>query len=72
MKQSRLIIFVTSETRKSTHNGAILAIFTILKTMSSAAESKVGATYVNAKERVPICVALEELGHLQTTLETDT
>jgi hypothetical protein len=41
--------------------------------MASAAESKVGALFVNSQEAIPLRYALEELGHPQppTPVQTD-
>jgi hypothetical protein len=47
-------------------NGAILIISTVLKhVMSSAAESEIGAVFLNTKEGTVLCTTLEELGHHQ-------
>jgi hypothetical protein len=52
-------------TKKITH-GAILIINKVLKhVMSSAAEAKIGAVFINAKEGAVIHTILEELGHTQ-------
>jgi hypothetical protein len=48
------------------NNGAILTNATIIKAaMSSAAEAKLGALYLNAKEAVYLRHILEEMGHPQ-------
>ena len=48
------------------HNAPILALAKILKNvMSSAAESELGAFFLNAKEGVAERITLEEMGHLQ-------
>jgi hypothetical protein len=55
-------------------NGAILMINKVLKhVMSSVAEGKIGAVFLNAKEGTVIRTTLAELGHPQpsTPLETD-
>ncbi len=41
--------------------------------MSSAAEAKLGALYLNARKAVPCCTLLNELGHKQppTPIQTD-
>jgi hypothetical protein len=47
-------------------NGAILSISKFLKAiMSSAAEAKLGALYINAREASLIRHLLEEMGHKQ-------
>ena len=56
------------------NNGAILTISQIIKAvMSSAAEAKIGALYINCKEAIPAQHALEFLGHKQppTPMQTD-
>jgi hypothetical protein len=55
-------------------NGAILIISTILKhVMSSAAESKIGSVFLNAKEATILRTTLEEVRHPHpsTPLKTD-
>ena len=56
------------------NNGAVSNIPTIINTvMSSAAEAKLGALYISAKEAVPMCCLLEEMGHPQpkTPIQVD-
>ncbi len=56
------------------NNGAVLNILQIIKAvMSSAAEVKLGALFIDAKMAVSIRRTLEELGHLQprTPIQTD-
>jgi hypothetical protein len=56
------------------NNGAILMNATIIKAvMSSAAEAKLGALYLNAKEVVYLRQILSEMGHPQpkTPIQTD-
>jgi hypothetical protein len=56
------------------NNGAVLNILHIIKTvMSSAAEAKLGALFINAKTTVSMQCMLEELGHPQprTPIQTD-
>ena len=53
---------------------AILTIAKIIKTvMSTASETKLGALYINCKESIPECHAIEEIGHKQTptSMQTD-
>jgi hypothetical protein len=48
------------------HNGAVLTLSTILHmVVTSAAESEIGALYLNAKEGVNIWNILWEMGHPQ-------
>ena len=57
-----------------TNNDAIHALFQIVKTvMSSAAEAEIGATFLNAKDALPIRTTLKELGHPQppTPMQVD-
>ncbi len=56
------------------NNGAVLNISQIIKTvMSSAAEAKLGALFINAKTAVSMQCTLEELEHpqLRTPIQTD-
>jgi hypothetical protein len=55
-------------------NGAILIISKVLKhVMSSAAESEIGAVFINAKEGAVLRTTLDELGHKHppSPMETD-
>jgi hypothetical protein len=55
-------------------NGALLIVSKVLKhVMSSAAESEIGAVFINAKEGAVLRTTLEELGHPQPPppMETD-
>jgi hypothetical protein len=64
----------SADTANKLTNGAILTISTVLKyMMSSAAETEIGAVFINAKEGAVLCTTLEELGYPQppTPLETD-
>jgi hypothetical protein len=59
---------------KKLTNGAISIISKVLKHgMSSAAESEIGAVFINEKEGAVLRTTLEELGHKQppTPMETD-
>jgi hypothetical protein len=56
------------------NNGAVLNILQIIKAvMSSAAEAKLGALFINGKMAVSMQWTLEELGHpqLRTPIQTD-
>jgi hypothetical protein len=49
------------------NNGAVLNISQIIRAvMSSAAEAKLGALFINAKTAVSMQRTLEEMGHPQT------
>jgi hypothetical protein len=66
--------FCSSDVKDPPDNGAVLNIFKILKAvMSSAAEAKLGALYINARKAIPIRQLLEEIGHKQpaTPIQTD-
>ena len=52
------------------NNGAIHVIAKIIKNVvSSAAEAEIAGVFFNAKEAVPIKLALEEMGHTQNATE---
>ena len=56
------------------HNGTILNILQIIKSlMSSAAEAELGALFINAKPAISMRTTLKELGHPQTRtpMQTD-
>ncbi len=56
------------------NNGTILNISKILKAvMSSAAEDKLGALYINAHEAIPMRQVLQDMGHKQlpTPIQTN-
>ena len=66
--------FMSNNTTKPPYNGAILTTAQIIKAvMSSMAEAKVGALYINSREAVPACHTLEFMGHPQplTPMQTD-
>jgi hypothetical protein len=53
----------TTKNDKKLTNGAILIVSEVLKhVMSSAAESEIGAVFINTKEGAVIRTTLEELG----------
>ncbi len=65
---------MSNNTAKPPNNGAILTITQIIKAvMSSAAEAKVGALYINCREAIPACHTLKFMGHPQplTPMQTD-
>ena len=56
----------TTTKKKSRINGAIhVSCKTIPNVVSSASKAETGNIYLDAKEAVPIIIALEEMGHLQ-------
>jgi hypothetical protein len=66
--------FMSNNNAIPSNNGAILTISQIIKAvMSSTAEAKIGALYINCKEAIPARHALEFLGHKQppTPMQTD-
>jgi hypothetical protein len=66
--------FLSSDTENPINNGAVLNIAQLIKAvMSSAAEAELGALYINAREAVPQCQTLAEMGHKQppTPMQTD-
>ncbi len=66
--------FMSNDDAIPSNNGAILTISQIIKAvMSSAAEAKIGALYINSKEAILAQHALEFLGHKQppTPMQTD-
>jgi hypothetical protein len=67
-------LFMSNDDTIPSNNGAILTISQIIKAvMSSTAEAKIGALYINCKEAIPARHALEFLGHKQppTPMQTD-
>jgi hypothetical protein len=66
--------FCSAKVDDPPNNWAVLNISKILKAvMSSAAEAKLGALYINAGEAIPMQHLLEEMGHKQppTPIQTD-
>ena len=66
--------YMSNDAEHPPNNGAVLNIAQIIKAvMSSAAESELGALYINAREAVYIRQILEAMGHEQhrTPLQTD-
>ena len=58
--------FCSANVEDPPNNGAVLNTSKILKAvMSSAAEAKLGALYINAHEAIPMRHLLEEMGHKQ-------
>ena len=59
--------YMTRKGDRSSHNGAIDVLSTIIKhIMSSASEAETGALYYGCKRALPYRVTLEEMGHPQT------
>jgi hypothetical protein len=66
--------FMSSNTKDPANNGAVLNIAQLIKAViSSAAEAKLGALYINARKAVLQCQLLEKMGHPQppTPIQTD-
>jgi len=67
--------FLSENDKIPRNNGAVLTITQIIKSvMSSAAEAELVALYINAREAIPLCHLLKEMGHPQppTSIQTDT
>ncbi len=67
-------MFMASNNKIPQNNGAVLNILQIIRAvMSSAAEAKLGALFINAKVAISIRQTLEELGHpqLRTSIQMD-
>jgi hypothetical protein len=65
-RQAGRLFFMSSNSAKPPNHGAILTIAQIMKAvMSSVAEAKVGALYINCREAIPACHTLEFMGHPQ-------
>ena len=65
---------MTSDTTYPANNGTIHTVAQIIKVvMSSAAEAKLGAIYINCREAIPARQLLKEMGHKQPTapMQTD-
>ena len=66
--------FGNKEGKEEIINGPIAVLAKVIKAvMSSAAEAKIGALYMNAQEILPLRVTCEEMGHHQpaTPMRTD-
>ena len=62
----RLVENVDTPPTLPTNNGSIHTLCQIIKTvMSSAVEAKIGATFINTKDALPIRTTIGELGHNQ-------
>jgi hypothetical protein len=64
----------THRTKAGTQNkGPILMVSTIIKhIMSSVAEAEIGATFICAKEGIPIRITFVEMNHLKPATPTET
>ena len=65
---------MSNNTDYATNNVSVLTVAKIIKAvMSSAAESKLGALFINCREAIPARQALKEMGHKQppTPIQTD-
>ena len=66
--------FMSNNSTDPPNNGAVLVISKIIKAiMSSAAEAKLGAMFINCREEIPARHTLIEMGHPQprTPVQTD-
>ena len=60
--------YLTNRNDEDFNNRAVLTLSSIIKhVMSSASEAKLAALYYRCKQAIPICIALEEMGHKQPT-----
>jgi hypothetical protein len=60
--------YLTNCNDKDFNNGAVLTLSSIIKhIMSSASEAKLAALYYGRKQAIPICIALNKMGHKQLT-----
>mmetsp|Transcript_29739 Transcript_29739/g.63167 ORF Transcript_29739/g.63167 Transcript_29739/m.63167 type:complete len:132 (+) Transcript_29739:59-454(+) len=69
----RALLHVSRHNQPS-NNGDIITITQIIKNiMSSAAEAKLGALFINCQEVIPVRHALKEMGHKKspTPMQTD-
>eukprot|EP00957_Ditylum_brightwellii_P019900 1501184-Ditylum_brightwellii.AAC.1 len=58
--------YLSNKDDEEFNNGAILTLFTIIRhVVASASETDLAALFYNAREAVPLCVTLEEMGHKQ-------
>jgi hypothetical protein len=67
-------MFMAGKAEIPTNNGAVLSILQIIRAvMSSVAEAKLGALFINAKTAVSTRRTLKEQGHpqTQTPIQTD-
>ncbi|KAL7426535.1 hypothetical protein ACHAXH_000713, partial [Discostella pseudostelligera] len=67
-------IFLAEDDPIPHQNGPVLTISQIIKfVMASAAEAELAALYITAREMIPLCNALEEMGWKQppSPIQTD-
>eukprot|EP00957_Ditylum_brightwellii_P017881 1346789-Ditylum_brightwellii.AAC.1 len=58
--------YLANKTDKDLNNGAILTLSTTIRhVVASASEAELAALFYNAREAVPLCTTLEEMGHPQ-------
>ena len=65
---------MSNDASDSPNNGAVITIYQINKAVvSSAAQSEIGALFINCREAIPAGHALEEMGHKQppTPMQTN-
>eukprot|EP00957_Ditylum_brightwellii_P153034 11649358-Ditylum_brightwellii.AAC.1 len=61
--------YLANKTNKDLHNGAILTLSTIIRhVVASASKAELAALFYNAREAVPLCITLKEMGHPQPKL----
>jgi hypothetical protein len=68
------IFFLSLDTEDPINNGAVLNIPQLIKAvMSPTVEAELGTLYINAREAVPQCQTLAEMGHKQppTPMQTN-
>jgi hypothetical protein len=59
-------MFLTIKGNPDFHNGAVKVLLSIIKhVMASASETEIALLFYGCKESIPLCVMLEEMGHLQ-------
>ena len=66
--------FLSDNSENPENNGAVLSVAQIIKNaMSSAAEAKIGALFINSRQAVTARTTLEEVGHIQppTPIQAD-
>ena len=67
-------LLMSNNTEYPANNGSVLTVANIIKVvMSSAAEAKLGALFINCRKAIPIRQALKEMGHKQppNPIQTD-
>ena len=60
--------YLTNHNDEAFNNETVLTLSSIIKhVMSSALEAELATLYYGCKQAIPICIALEEMGHKQPT-----